>query len=311
MIGKSLFRTTPRVVLAVAAIVFAAVSPCFAFDTIGSSFGSLVPLKAIESVFGPIFPCNGPVGSTLRSEFGIGIGAAQLTDAYLTGSRGTELKLADAMNLDEGPLRIDIFAHLRYWRLGLRADYRNFEFKNNHRNFGKIEFNGPILSGNFDAVQSGWVTFGVCADYYFIEPRLKGNLLAVSPGTSGRSLGTFAMEVKGDRPITAGVYLRHLPPDLLGAPAHIEAWYKFPIISQTKLTSFGLALVYRPQIYRFDIACRVLVERTNLKFASFLIDPNTAARFPFIDINNPGIPDQHWEVRMQWDLIGVEFLAYF
>ncbi len=294
MIGKAFFKATPRVLLAVAAFVFAAHPPCFASDTFGSALGSLVPLKTIESVCGPLFPCDGP-GATMRSEFGIGIGGAQLSDAFLTGSGGQELDLTDAMNLDQGPLRIDAYVHLRYWRLGLWADYRNFEFKHRHRNLGKIDMSGPILAANFDLVQYDWVTFGIGAEYYFIEPRLQG---AVTDSSRSFSNNTFTLDVKGERPITGGVYLRHMPPDVLGAPMYLEAWYKFPI-NQTKLTNFGVALVFRPQIYRFDVGCRILLERTNLRFFS-----------PVIQTNNV-IPPQHWEVRMQWDLIGVEFLAYF
>ena len=35
-------------------------------------FGSLLPLKSIESFFGPLLPANG-IGDTFRSEFGIGL----------------------------------------------------------------------------------------------------------------------------------------------------------------------------------------------------------------------------------------------
>jgi len=163
---------------------------------------------------------------------------------------------------------------------------------------------GPILGANFDLFQFNWVTFGIGGEYYFIEPRLQGLVILNAQIVNQIPVITdaFDLDLKGDRPITAGVYLRHMPPDVLGGPVHLEAWYKAPV-NQTKLMTYGLALVYRPQIYRFDVGCRILVERTNLRF-------NAAPR---VQIPNPAsvVPLQNWEVRMQWDLLAVQFLAYF
>jgi hypothetical protein len=96
-----------------------------------------------------------------------------------------------------------------------------------------------------------------------------------------------------------------MPPEILGFPVHAEAFYNIPL-SGSKLTSYGLNLVFRPQIYRFDLACKLGVEWANLKFCEFTQawDPNGSDfRFPS--------SAQNWELDMGWNFFKVELAAYF
>src|SRR5208283_5950873 len=81
---------------------------------------------------------------------------------------------------------------------------------------------------------------------------------------SGR-LNTATIDLIGNRPTTLGAYLRYVPPEILVFPVHVEAKYKVPL-SGSKLTIYGASLAFRPQIYRFDLSCKVILEKTHLKF---------------------------------------------
>ena len=50
-------------------------------------------------------------------------------------------------------------------------------------------------------------------------------------------------------------------------------YYKVPL-KGSKLTIYGASLAFRPQIYRFDVSCKLLAEMTHLKFQ------NGAEAFP-------------------------------
>jgi len=292
MIRDSYHSLLRLILLAVAVFLAIGNSTGLAFEPFASSLGSPFSLSSVERLVGPLFP--GPASSsTFRSEFGASVAAAQVNSALLVGSRGTELDLREAMSLDEGPLRMEMYGKLRFWRFGLRAAYMNWANKTRIRNLGKIDFTGFNLAANFDLVQFKWLSFGASADYYLYDPRLQGIVFTTD--------GPITLDVKGDRPLCVGAYARYVPPAILGYPVHIEAFYKVPV-HRAKYTTYGLHLVYRPQLYRFDAACRVIVEKAHLKFAS---DPLAQ------DNSFQRVPLQNWEVSMEWALVGIELLAYF
>jgi hypothetical protein len=195
---------------------------------------------------------------------------------------------AHEINLDKWPASYDAFTTLRFWRLGLRMGYSHFENRSKKVHGGKIINNGFRLGGAFDAVQLKWMTIGAALDHYFYEPLLKG---AVETTADNEDY----FELRADSPTTAGPYIRYVPPEIIGVPVHMEAFYFFPV-SETKFTNYGAALVFRPQIYRFDASIKALWERRHLSF--------TASQSPA----NPG--DQ-WGLKCEWGMFGLEFAMYF
>lgn len=302
-----------RAVMAVAAtvvFVVAAYSPCSA----QYASASLFPLNTLERYLGPIIPKCG-ITSSFRSEVGAGIATAVLQGAKITGSRGDTFDLVRYADIDEDPQRLDIYANLRLWRFGIHADYWNFDTRSTVRNLNKLDLTGLILGGDVDLVQLEWLAMGVRTDFYFLDPRFQGTLR--SPGGGYHQVGSdrvyqessygprgtpvVKFDIKGDRPITVGPYLRYVPPEILGWPLHLEAYLKLPI-KGTSLTSFGGALVFRPQIYRFDIAARLYFEDTRLKFTSGAVpfEPAVASILP-----------QDWKLDAEWYLYGIDFAVYF
>lgn len=283
-----------RAVVAVAAtVVFvaAAYGPCSA----QYASGSLFPLNTLEKYLGPIIPKCG-ITSSFRSEVGAGIATAVLQGAKITGSSGATFDLVRYADIDKDPQRLDIYANMRIWRFGIHADYWNFDTRSKHRNLGKLDLTGLILGGDVDLVQLEWLAVGARADFYLFDPRFQGALR--NPFT--KQTEVESLNIKGDRPITVGPYLRYVPPEILGWPLHLEAYLRLPI-KGTSLTSFGGALVFRPQIYRFDIAARLYFEDTWLKFTSGAIDfPTTTAIAP-----------QDWKLNAEWHLWGIDFAVYF
>ncbi len=65
--------------------------------------------------------------------------------------------------------------------------------------------------------------------------------------------------------------MRYVPPEIIGFPVHFEAWFKLPY-KGAKLKSYGASLVFRPQIYRFDLCARLMYEKKYLKFGK---EPNS------------------------------------
>ncbi len=89
--------------------------------------------------------------------------------------------------------------------------------------------------------------------------------------------------------------LRYVPPEIIGIPMHVEAYYNLPLAG-SRLTFYGGSLVFRPQIYRFDLAAKVGLERTYLKFSQS---------------RENALPSQNWEIDMEWDMFKFEVAAYF
>lgn len=284
---------TRAVVALLATVVFltTAHSPCGA----QGMFSSVFPLNSVESFLGPIFPKCG-ISSSFRSEVGAGLAAAMLESAKLTVSQGETFNLKESSHLDEDLERLDIYANLRIWRFGLHADYWNFVTASKRRSLAKLDMSGLILGGDFDLVQFEWLAIGARADFYLFDPRFHCTVL--SPEQSVKA----TLNLKGDSPITVGPYLRYVPPEILGWPVHVEAYLKLPV-KGVSLTSYGAGLVFRPQIYRFDIAARIYAEDTWLKFTSAPID--------FSSRDVPALAGQDWKLDVEWTLYGVDFAVYF
>jgi hypothetical protein len=278
--------------------VFLGATPVFA-QSEGSALGTSLPLGGLERYVGPLIPANGLV-SSFRSELLGGISGGQLVAAKLTGSLSGETNLEKAALLDTGPLRYDAEAVFRFWRLAARIKYSNFQEDTRTPNFGQIDFTGLSLAGNFDAVQFPWLTLGASAKFYLYQPSFQGLARYVTTTTPGAT-ADVNLTVKGQDPITAGGYLRYVPPEILGLPMHVEAWFQIPV-SGSQLKNYGGALVFRPQIYRFDVALKALVEKEYLKFKA-----TPSAQLPV----SGTLPAQDWEVDMEWDFLGAELAVYF
>ncbi|MGO9571346.1 MAG: hypothetical protein ACLP5H_27795 [Desulfomonilaceae bacterium] len=232
--------------------------------------------------------------------------------AKLTGANDGELNLRYAGLLDESPLRYDTYANLRFWRFGARAVYSNAETRTRRVNGGRVDFSGLILGGDFDAVQFQWLTLGTSVDFYFINPTIQGVFVA-NPVNNSSYLTSETVNLRGDRPITWGSYLRYVPPEILGFPVHLEARYIVPL-NGSKLTIYGASLAFRPQIYRFDLSCKVIVEKNHLKFQDnaqiqlFNVTTDKSGNTALTAVNT--LP-QNWELDMEWKYFGVEFAVYF
>ncbi len=300
---NSAVRALLRAVLAFVFICSAGVVPCFA-QSYAAALGSAVPLTGLERFIGPIIPACG-IGATFRSEISAGISAGDVRGAKLVGSGSGEISLRKSL-LDEAPLRFDATANLRIWRFGFRGTYTNFETRARHINLGKVDFSGLTLGGDVDVVQFPWLSLGACVDFYLYDPVFQGPVLSVpNPNPPPAIRADIGLKVVGSKPMTIGGYLRYVPPEILGYPLHVEAWYKGPLGGTSKLTSFGAALVFRPQIYRFDVACKLIAEREHLKFSHAASDQLelTQPVFPF--------PKEDWQVDMEWNLFGAEVAIYF
>ncbi|MDQ7785387.1 MAG: hypothetical protein RDU20_21060 [Desulfomonilaceae bacterium] len=283
-------------IVIVTMLCVAGVGPAKA-QSYGSSLGyfsSFVPLMTtIEQYFGPILPPDG-LGNSFRSEFGTGLAAAQLQSAILSRKREGAEDLRIAAHLDKQPLRLDIFGNLRIWRLGLRANYWNFDSRSKMRNAGSFDLSGLILGGDVDLICQPWFTAGVQTDFYFFDPRFQGRVLY------GLTNETFTLDVKGERPITIGTYARYVPPEILNFPLHVEGFFKASLNS-TALTSFGARLVFRPQIYRFDIACRLLAEKTWVQYSA-------APRTQLLGLDTA---EEEWSLDVEYNLFGIDLAVYF
>ncbi len=74
---------------------------------------------------------------------------------------------------------------------------------------------------------------------------------------------------------------------------HLEAWADFPL-KGSPYKSYGASVVFRPQIYRFDLFTRLKMEYATFNLSS-------------IDSSNNG----PWDLELQWILYGAEFGIYF
>jgi hypothetical protein len=101
------------------------------------------------------------------------------------------------------------------------------------------------------------------------------------------------MSFEAQSPWTFGGYLRYVPPEVLGIPLHFEAYADFPV-KGSPLTTLGAAVVFRPQVYRFDLFTRIKAERSILTMTGD--DSNYA---------------MSWNLNLRWYLYGAEFGIYF
>jgi hypothetical protein len=292
----SITRATVAVV-ATAVFLVTAHLPCAA----QGMFSSVFPLNTVETYLGPIFPKCG-LSSSFRSEVGSGMAAAMLETAKLTASNGRVFQLTTASYLDESPQRLDIYANLRIWRLGLHADYWNFNIRSKHRELAKVDLSQVIVGGDIDLVQLEWLALGARLDFYLLDPSFRATLREVpnAPENGPR------VDIQGNKPVTLGPYLRYVPPEILGWPVHVEAYLKLPI-KGTSLTTCGAGLVFRPQIYRFDIAARLYAENTWLSFTSGARQFYSGAP-PAVDLS---LASQDWKLNLEWRLFGLDLAVYF
>lgn len=259
----------------------------------GTGFQGSSYVGAIESIIGPLFPPNGIAG-TFRSEVGTGISAIKLAAIKVTGSVSGEFDLKQSAYLETTTIGYQTYACLRLWRFGARATYTLFDARSEQKDFAKFEFTGLKLGGDFDLVQFNWLAVGVSTDFYFMNPQFNGELWS-------RRTEFFTMGVQGDRPILVGSYLRYIPPEILGFPLHLEAFAKLPV-SGTKLTTLGVDLVFRPQIYRFDVAAKLGFQRENLQFRT---DPKYQVG------GAPLVPIQEWKFNGAFNHFKLEVAVYF
>jgi len=260
----------------------------------GAALGTYLPLGGLERFIGPIIPATG-IASTFRSELTAGISGGKLVAAQLVGTSYGQINLKKAAFLDKGPLRYDAQANMRLWRLAFRAKYTNFQDSSSQPNFGQVDFSGLSLGGDLDVVQFPWLTFGASADVFFVQPTFQGVVRNAGPPPQDLTL-----TLRGQGPVTAGGYLRYVPPEMLGIPLHVEAWFKVPVAG-SQLKNYGGALVFRPQIYRFDVAAKVILEKDYLKFKTS----------PQAELPIPPQPVQDWEVDTEWNFLGGELVVYF
>ncbi len=266
--------------------------PCHA-QSYGSALLSALPLNTVERYLGPIVPESG-IGSTFRSEVCTAISMTSIEAALLDDSRFSDvLDLKDTtLGLDEYPNRYEVSANLRLWRLGLRMAYSNFENRSRLVNRGALDFTGFRLGGDLDAIQLTWLTLGVAADHYFYRPMLKGRLVTWTPADTPN---LWDIDISGEEPTTVGPYMRYAPPEILGFPVHFEAFYNIPV-GGSKITTYGAALIFRPQIYRFDVAAKIGYERTHLDFSADHVN---------------GAVTRTWDLGMEWSVINGELAVYF
>lgn len=288
---------------AILILLFAFVACTNAATSFAQSWGAngLFSLNSLESVIGPIFPVGG-WGNSFRSEIGTGIGVAKFDKATLSSSLGTFDLIRydpDASRgqdtLDGSPLKYQVKAILRLWRLGLRAAYENFDARTYLAKSGKFDFSGLNLGADFDLVQFNWLSIGLGGDFYFIDPYFRGPILHpyVPPNVE-------LIDIKGERPINWGAYFRYMPPDILGFPMHVEAYFRLPYRKASSYSSLGASLVFRPQIYRFDVSAKLSFEKSYLKFSGV----------SSVDTANPETL-QNWEFNSVWKLFSVDVAIYF
>jgi hypothetical protein len=262
-------------------------------------FGSLLPLKSIESFFGPLLPANG-FGDTFRSEFGIGLTTPIFQKIVINGG-GTSYDLLinqasdpatflGVRSIDGGPMVYDFFAKFRAWRFAAKIDYQIFEARSRRADRGGFFFNSVILSGDVDIIQGPWFAAGVRAKFFLSKPyfQFPNFPIKLDDRNSDKNIG-----FEGDAPCTLGPYIRYVPPEIIGIPVHFEAWIDFPL-KGSSYTSYAGALVFRPQIYRFDLFTRLKFERTT-----------------FIVSGDDSVTNKPWDLNLVWNLYGAEFGIYF
>jgi hypothetical protein len=275
-------------------------------------FGSMLPLKSIESVFGPLLPPNG-FGDTFRSELGINLATPifqkillsgngvtyDLINTTPTGDETLVLPTVGVRSLDSGPIVYDFFAKFRVWRFAGKVDYSIFEARSRGRHIDGFFFSSVILSGDIDVIQGPWLAAGVATKWWLNNPYFRFNnfptqIYPPNPSTNAN------IYFESTAPATIGAYIRYVPPEILGFPVHFEAWADFPL-KGSPWTSVGAALVFRPQIYRFDLFSRLKYERTTLSISGSNTESSTI--LPTLG--------QTWDLNLNWALYGMEFGIFF
>jgi len=274
---------------------------------VAQSFDSLItsafPLSGIEKYIGPILPGK-EAGSSFRSETALAVDISQVRDARIRGESIGELDLRGTVPLDEAPYRYRAYANVRFWRLGARAEGAYFEDRHKHNGPAFFRFSGLRIGGDFDIVHFEWLSLGIALDYYAYQPQWDGRIWLgrlAQPDPTAAGAVPFYLNLKGSRPMTLGPYLRYVPPEIFNFPLHVEARYNLPVAGSRYTTVQG-ALVFRPQIYRFDAAIKLNYERAYLSFSG-PPDGSTLA--------NPPYPSQSFDLNMEWDFLGLDGVVYF
>jgi hypothetical protein len=246
-------------------------------------------LSSIETVIGPVIPSCG-IASTFRSEVGTGLSMMSLDKANISGGKvganfgGSEVSLRRWANLDKSPVLFDTYINLRLWRIGARAQWNHFDDKSLSAALGKYSFSTIKLGADFDVIQHCWLVAGASVDFYLANPEFHGQV---------RYPPSFInVDLIGKKPATFGFYARYIPPEILNIPVHAEFYANFPLYG-SRLTQYGGALVFRPQIYRFDVAIKGILEQNYLK----VLDS--------ADVPNP------YTLNTEWLRYGVDLAVYF
>ncbi len=269
--------------------------------------GSIVPFKSLQTFFGPLFPAT-CIGDTFRSEFGMGLSTPLFDRIKLSGPNGSYNLLNNVattppgpgwdpsvvtQSLDGGPVVYDFFAKFRAWRFAGKVDYSIFEARSRRADGSGFFFDSVILTGDVDIIQGPWLTAGGRLQCYLNQPYFKFNL---GMPFNGNSSGDFdyldKIYFSADAPWTIGAYIRYVPPEILGFPVHFDAYADFPL-KGSPLKTYGVAFVFRPQIYRFDLFTKLKLERTT---------------FTISDVSST---NSSWDLDMLWNLYGAEFGIYF
>lgn len=281
--------------------------------------GSIVPFKSLQTFFGPLFPAT-CIGDTFRSEFGMALSTPLFDRITLSGFKDTagnpvSLNLLNnaattppdptntagwdpsimAQSLDGGPVVYDFFAKFRAWRFAGKIDYSIFEARSRRSDGSGFFFDSVILTGDVDIIQGPWLTAGGRFQFYLNQPYFKFNLgIPFSGPLTGQ---VNKIDFSANAPWTIGAYIRYVPPEILGFPVHFDAYADFPL-SGSPLKTYGVAFVFRPQVYRFDLFTRLKLERTTLTISA--------------DVTSTNPPTSStWSLDMLWNLYGAEFGIYF
>jgi hypothetical protein len=252
----------------------------------GQSFDSA--LCSLERVIGPILPANG-LGASFRSEVGSSVWAASIDSAVLSAPNIGAIELRRAAILDETPLRMQIHSKLRLWRLAYNISYDFWQARRNDLDFGTLEFSALKTGFDFDVVQLNWLTIGMNFNFTLTDQYFKGTFI---PPTWLRTQISQA-DFTGKKPNTIGGYIRYVPAEIMNLPVTFEAYYYAPLYG-SRLTQYGASLAFRPQIYRFDTAIKLLVEKDILTFIGDTKDVN-------ID----------WKLQTEHTCYGAELALYF
>jgi hypothetical protein len=279
--------------------------------------GSIVPFKSLQTFFGPLFPAT-CIGDTFRSEFGMGLATPLFDRIKLTGpsnygsydllnnasttppdptnTAGWDPSIM-AQSLDGGPVVYDFFGKLRVWRFAGKVDYSIFEARSRRHDGSGFFFDSVILTGDVDVIQGPWLTAGGRFRFYLTQPYFKFNFGFPFQQPSGPY--DHHVEFYADAPWTIGAYIRYVPPEILGLPMHFDAYADFPL-KGSPLKTYGVAFVFRPQIYRFDLFTKLKLERTTFTITADVTSNDT----------NPSTSST-WSLDMLWNLYGAEFGIYF